>query len=462
MENLTASHVIGALITLIMIAVTGVYSGRKVKNASDFSTGGNRASSLLVAGTIIGTLVGGSSTVGTAQLAYNYGFSAWWFTLGAGLGCLTLGSAFVKPLKLSCCNTIQEMISSEYGQTSGIITTVLSSFGIILNIVAQILAANALLSSMFGLSSVESAFVSILLMSVYVIFGGVLSTGILGIIKIILIYFSVFLGAAIALKLGGGFSGFYNNLSHQQYFNLVSRGVGIDIGDGFSVVLGVLSTQTYIQAVISGKNIKEAKKGALLSAVIIPPIGIGSILIGMYMKVTYPYIESSRAFPLFIINNIPPFISGLILATLLIALVGTGAGMALGFSTIIINDIYKKYISKNENIKNELIITRIVILLTLVVSAIFTLGNLKTAILTWGFMSMGLRATVLIIPMIGALFFKGKINSSFAVLSSVFGFLSFLLCEIFFDLNMNSLFIGVSISALTILFGLSKHHKIQQ
>ncbi len=445
-----------------MIAVTGVYSGRKVKNASDFSTGGHRASSLLVAGTIIGTLVGGSSTVGTAQLAYNYGFSAWWFTLGAGLGCLILGSGFVKPLKLSCCNTIQEMISSEYGQTSGIITTVLSSFGIILNIVAQILAANALLSSMFGLGSVESACVSILLMSVYVIFGGVLSTGILGIIKLVLIYFSVFLGAAIALKLGGGFSGFYNNLNHQQYFNLVSRGVGIDVGDGFSVVLGVLSTQTYIQAVISGKNIKEAKKGALLSAAIIPPIGIGSILIGMYMKINYPYIESSQAFPLFIINNIPPFISGLILATLLIALVGTGSGMALGFSTIIINDIYKKYISKNENIKNELVITRIVILLTLVVSAIFTLGNLKTAILTWGFMSMGLRATVLIIPMIGALFFKGKIGSKFAVLSSVFGFLSFLVCETFFDLNMNSLFIGVSISALTILFGLSKHHKIQQ
>ncbi|WP_313347043.1 sodium:solute symporter family protein [Sedimentibacter sp.] len=459
MENLTASHIIGALVTLIIIMGIGVYSGKKVENASDFSTGGHRASSLLVAGTIIGTLVGGSSTVGTAQLAYNYGFSAWWFTLGAGLGCLTLGLVFVKPLKLSCCNTIQEMISSEYGQTSGIITTVLSSFGIILNIVAQILAANALLSSMFGLGSVESAFVSILLMSVYVIFGGVLSTGILGIIKLILIYFSVFLGAAIALKLGGGFSGFYNNLNHQQYFNIVSRGAGIDVGDGISVVLGVLSTQTYIQAIISGKNIKEAKKGALLSAAIIPPIGIGSIFVGMYMKINYPYIESSQAFPLFIINNIPPFISGLILATLLIALVGTGAGMALGFSTIIINDIYKKYISKNENIKNELIITRIVILLTLAVSAIFTLGNLKTAILTWGFMSMGLRATVLIIPMIGALFFKNKINSNFAVLSSAFGFLSFLICEIFFDLNINSLFIGVSISALTILFGLNKHHK---
>ena len=34
----------------------------------------------------MGTLVGGSSTIGTAQLAFDYGISAWWFTLGGGVG----------------------------------------------------------------------------------------------------------------------------------------------------------------------------------------------------------------------------------------------------------------------------------------------------------------------------------------------------------------------------------------
>ena len=43
----------------------------------------------------MGTLVGGASTIGTAQLAYSFGFSAWWFTLGAGLGCVMLAAFYV-------------------------------------------------------------------------------------------------------------------------------------------------------------------------------------------------------------------------------------------------------------------------------------------------------------------------------------------------------------------------------
>ena len=52
-------------------------------------------------GAIIGTLVGGSSTIATAQLAYTFGMSAWWFTLGAGIACLwtySRGSIAIMPV----------------------------------------------------------------------------------------------------------------------------------------------------------------------------------------------------------------------------------------------------------------------------------------------------------------------------------------------------------------------------
>lgn len=454
MKILTLPHLIGAFTTLIIIMFIGLYSGKKVKSTSDFLSGGHSAGSMLVAGTIIGTLVGGSSTIGTAQLAYTFGLSAWWFTIGAGLGCLILGLLFTKPMRRSGCNTIQQMITLEYGPKSGIITSVLASFGILLNIVAQILAANALLTSMFGLSNIEGAVVSIVIMSCYVIFGGVLSTGILGSIKLILIYISVFFCSIAALKLGGGFNEFYSSLEHSQYFNIFSRGIGVDAGAGFSVILGVLSTQTYVQAILSGKSDEAARKGALISSFLIPPIGIGGILIGMYMKINFPSIESSQAFPLFIINNVPPLLGGVILATLLLALVGTGSGMALGFGTIITNDIYKKYINKNASDKEELIVTRSVILISLIVSAILTLGNNKSTILSWGFMSMGLRATVLLVPMIGALFFKGRIEKSFSVLSSFLGFISFLFWELFVNNYVDSLIIGIIFSTVTAAVGM--------
>ncbi|MGL5694605.1 MAG: hypothetical protein ACRCXA_11045, partial [Peptostreptococcaceae bacterium] len=87
---MTLWHYVGAILILVLITGVGIYSGKKVKSAGDFAVGGRQAGAGIIAGSIIGTLVGGASTIGTAQLAYTYGFSAWWFTLGGGIGCLIL------------------------------------------------------------------------------------------------------------------------------------------------------------------------------------------------------------------------------------------------------------------------------------------------------------------------------------------------------------------------------------
>ena len=83
-------HVVGMLATIGLIVGIGVYSGRKVASAADFSSGGGKAGAWIVCGAIMGTLVSGQATIGTAQLAFSFGMSAWWFTLGSGIGCLIL------------------------------------------------------------------------------------------------------------------------------------------------------------------------------------------------------------------------------------------------------------------------------------------------------------------------------------------------------------------------------------
>jgi len=195
----------------------------------------------------------------------------------------------------------------------------------------------------------------------------------------------------MALKLGGGVSHFLEALPADQYFNLFARGKSIDLGAGLSLIVGVLSTQTYIQAVLSGKDRATSQKGALLSALLIPPIGIAGIFIGMYMKLNYPQIVPSSALPQFVLSHMPPFVSGIIMAALLVTVVGTGAGLALGISTVITKDIYKNYIRKNQDESKLLNISRLAIVVVLAAAVIFTAGNLKSYILEWSFMSMGLR-----------------------------------------------------------------------
>ena len=123
-------HIVGMVLTLALIAGVGVWSGRRVQDAADFTTGGGKAGPWLVCGAIMGSLVSGQATVGTAQLAFTYGLSAWWFTLGAGLGCLVLAVGYVIPLRRSGSVTLLQVVASEFGPTAGYVGSVLCSIGI--------------------------------------------------------------------------------------------------------------------------------------------------------------------------------------------------------------------------------------------------------------------------------------------------------------------------------------------
>ncbi|TXT42195.1 MAG: solute:Na+ symporter SSS family [Spirochaetes bacterium] len=204
MAPLTLGHGIGFALTLAFMAGVGLVSGRNVKSSSDFSVGGRRAGPAIVAGTIMGTLVGGASTVGTAQLAFQVGLSAWWFTLGAGLGCLALAMFFAVPVRHRGAETVSQIVSSEYGPLSKTLSGISLSLGIFLNVVAQILAGVALLKSLFGIGPAAAAVATAICMGSFVLSGGIWGAGVSGTAKTIILYVSVAMGGAIGYRLSGG------------------------------------------------------------------------------------------------------------------------------------------------------------------------------------------------------------------------------------------------------------------
>lgn len=163
---------------------------------------------------------------------------------------------------------------------------------------------------------------------------------------------------------------------------------------------------------------------------------------------------AKQALPFFIMEYMPPFFAGIALATLLLAVIGTGSGVALGFSTIITNDIYLKYINKKATGEQALRFNRILIVIVLLASALFTTGNLlSSAILQWTFLSMGLRGAVLLIPMTTAIFCPGRIPKHWAVASSVAGAAGSVIGKLVLKVPFDSLFVGLALSLIVILLG---------
>jgi len=447
-------HYIGAFLLLVLITTAGIQSGRKVKTSNDFSSGGGSTGVAIIAGSIVGTLVGGASTIGTAQLAFNYGFSAWWFTLGGGIGLVVMALFFAKPFYLSGAKTMSELIRKEYGKKTALCATILMSLGTFLSIVSQFLSGIALITSISHISSLAAILVILLMMMAYVMFGGFWGVGSVGILKTILLYITCLVCGINVLNLSGGITSLYNALPSGQYFSLFARGFLVDGGAGFSLVVGVLCTQTYLQALLSAKSLKVARLGVCTAGVLTLLIGIAGIFVGMFMKVHHPDIPSSNALPDFVLQYIPPFMGGIILATLLVALIGTGAGLALGLSSLITNDIYKLYFSNKQNPKKDLFVSRMVIAAILLCAGAFTLGNAGSLILSWSFMSMGLRGATVFAPVCFALFLKGRVGKRYAIIATIAGPLSVLLGKFLLPATIDPLFLGIAMSFLIMCMGL--------
>ena len=480
----------GIITVIILVTSAGILAGRKVHSSSDFLTGGGKASSWLTTGALVGTLLGSQCTLGTAQLAFNFGISACWFTVGTGLGCLILGLTLSDRLRNSGCTTQFQIIAREYGTLTERAGAILCTTGTFISVLAQVTACLGFIPALYPSVSplMVSAF-TVIFMCLYIVMGGTWGAGMGGIVKVTLLYISCVACMIIAVvKSGGLYNVFVNaedlllhsNLGSirniftgkdfaERYLSFTARGTLKDIGSCISLILGVLSTQTYMQYILSAKGQREAKISLYWAFLLVPPAGIAGILIGLFMRSHYitiaevnamisaglkvpdmPVISSTiQVFPSFVMNHVPSVFGGIILGTLLITIISGSSGLLLGISAIITEDVF----SSSSFVKRyKLSFSRLVIILTLIIAVIVSNILPVHAINDLGFMSMTLRASVVFLPLICALTLGKKINRRF-ILASVILSPSAAILGAVFNFPVEPLVISMSVSVLFCLTG---------
>ena len=489
----TGVHIIGVLLTVALLLAVSWLSGRTVKDARSFNIGG-RSGSWMVCGAMLGTLAGGQSTIGTAQLAFYYGVSAWWFTIGAGLGALVLGVFYAGPLRRSGCSTLLEVVSREYGRTAETVGSVLFLIGIFISIMSQVMSSSAMLGSLLGMSTLWASITGAVLIMLMVVIGGIRSAGAGGIVKLLLLYVSSLVAGVVVWHLAGGLAGLsgsvdavyqspalsqYSGLSdiesiHQRYGSPFARGIFKDLGGCLSLVLGVVCTQSYAQCIWSAATTRKARRGAVLCAVFMPIIGAACTLVGIYMRGHYVtadefralqaageavpagagVIESSaQAFPAFVLKYLPGWLGGLMLGTMLINILGCGGGLSLGASTILVRDVYgnlKRRLGMTVSPLSQLAQSRLSIVGILALAVLATQVFHSTFINDLGFLSLGLRAVAILLPLSFALWFPGRFKRRSVLLSMPVGVAAMLAANAV-SLPGDAVFYGLIASLLAIV-----------
>ena len=447
--HLTLFHisVIGAVVFFVIAA--GFYAARQVSSAAGYSLGGRSSSASFVAGSIAGTVVGGGATVGTAQLAYSSGLSAWWFTLGSGIAFIIMGLFYARRLRMTGLETIPEFLSVRYGKKAEILSSVISSVGILLSAVASCLPGIEMISSLFGVSPVISAVILTLLVILYTFFGGMKSAAVGGLLKMTVIWISLCIAGWYA------FSFLQSTRSWEvfppAYFSLQGDSWSLSLSQLGAVIIGILCTQTYIQCIFSAATPVTAAMGCFIAALIVIPVGLPSIAIGMSMRVLDEAVPPILVLPAFPAGHVPPLIGGLALGGIILSLLGSIGGLSLGIGTMISRDIITPLFSVRDDAE-QLRLTRMAVLSVLLVSCALAILYRGSQVLFWNYLSMGLRGGGLFLPMTFSVFFPGHLEKKW-VLISMGASTAFALAAAFLPLPLNPLFTGLFTSFLCLIPG---------
>ena len=450
--QLSSTQFISMIVVLILASIPGLLAAKKVKSEADYSVGGRKAGSVLVAGTIIGTIVGAAATIGTAQLGFKVGISAWWFTVGSGISLIVMALFYAKPLRDSGLTTISEFLVINYGKNAGPISSIAATVGIFLSIVASMLTAIHLIAGVFHVNLLEASAVIMIVVLLSVFLGGISGSGMAGLVKVGLIFGTIFIAGIWAYNDLGGISGIRMTFPATPWLSIFAGGSEKVVYNLLALIIGVISTQSYIQALFSASDSKTASIGCIIAAIIVIPIGLPSAIIGMSVQASNPEINSIDALPVYLLHYMPDWLGGAAIAALILSALWSISGLVLGCGTMISRDIFKAVFCF-ENHRVLLWINRSFVFLITLAAEIVVFYNSDSYVLDWTYLSMALRGAGIFLPLTFAIIFKNKVPPKAGLLSMLAGIFVALTWRLFFPEAKETLFPSLAFNLLFLLPG---------
>lgn len=374
------------IIYIIALFVISAYAKKLAagENAENFILAGRKFTSPIIAVSIVGLAIGGSSTIGVAENAYKFGLSAGWYNVAWGLGAIIAGVFTASKYRKLHISTVPELFERFYGSNARSLMVICQIFIMIVIASLQYVAGGAILASLLpGIFTLKTGMIVSAIVFIGITFiGGMWSAGLSNILNVILIYGGITIATIASISSQGGLSNITANLpTDVPYMSPVSGlGWAMIIGWCFVMVTQTQSLQAVVQISSSAKDEHHAKRGFIIGGLIMLPIGFLSALMGIAAKSAFPDISATMALPS-IVMSLNPILAGITLAALWAADVSTACNLLLGTSTLFSQDIYKKIINPNIDEKSFAKITKISVVIIGILTfglALSVVGILKT------------------------------------------------------------------------------------
>lgn len=355
------------LYIILLFAISFYVKRRASQNPTEYLFAGRKLSTGLVAVSITGMAVGAASTVGVAESATKIGLAAGWYNGAWAIGAVIMGLIAAGKYRSLNCTTIPELFERSYDKKARIISVIGLSLMMICITSLQYVAGGSILHALMPdiFTMHEGMITSAIVFIGITCIGGLWSSGLSNILSVTVIYLGIIYSLVRILLRDGGISGI-NAALPPAGFDWFSPMGGISLAMliGWIIVMTTqaITAQGPVQIACGAKDAHAAKKGFILGGILIFPVGFLSAILGMAAKAQFPDLNPTMALPQ-IIMSLDPFSSGITLAALWAADVSTACTILLGASTLVAQDIFKRFIKPDISQANYVKANRLIILI---------------------------------------------------------------------------------------------------
>ena len=355
----------------LAIGLYMAYRSKSGQNSTNFFLGGRKITWPVIGASLFATNIGAEHLVGLSGDSYRYGLSAGSVELTTaitlGFACAILFPHYLK----NKIYTIPEFLELRYNEKA---RTFFSGLMLVISVMTKLaftLFAGALvLNSLMGWNVMTTVVYIGIIVAIFTIIGGFTAVAYTDTIQATI----MILGTSIMLFIGldkvGGWSGLMDKVPE-------AMSIAKPYDDPVYPFWGILATAFYagifywgidqvnVQRVLAAPNLKQARWGAMFATLLkLLPVFIFA-LPGVIAFALYPGLEgdeTKQTFVLLLNNLLPSGLRGLVLASLMAALITSLIAVLNSVSTLVVRDFvvkFKPFMAE----KKQVFIGRIVILL---------------------------------------------------------------------------------------------------
>ncbi len=373
---------------IIIIILVGFLSARfSSQGLSEFFLGGRKMNKFVVA---LSAVASGRSSwllIGLTGMAYVRGLSAIWAAVGyiiVEFLMFIFAAPRLRDQTESYDNiTIPDYFESRHNDNSHLLR-ILSVIIIVVfmtaYISAQLAAGGKAFSASFDVDQFTGVIVTAIIVLLYTLLGGFLAVSVTDVIQAVFMLFALFVLPIVAIVDFGGI----NNIIHQlnsydvSFIDPFALSTGALIGF-VGIGLGSPGNPHILVRYMSIQKSSQLKFSAYVGTFWNIIMAVSAVIIGLVGRAYFlsvnalPDTDPENVFPYLAQLHLHPILFGIIIASILAAIMSTADSMLLVSASAIVRDIYQKIVAPEKELSNKQLIfySRLIIFAIMIFAFVF-------------------------------------------------------------------------------------------